>query len=209
MLPADLPKWKTVYHYYRLWRWSGLWQKIYEVLHQAYRIQEGREVTPTAAIIDSQSVKTTEAGGERGYDAGKKVNGRKRHLLVDTMGFPLVVKVHSANIQDRDGAIEVLAKAQNKYEKLSLIWADGGYSGKLVEWTSEYLDLKLEIVKRSDNLKGFKVQPRRWVVERTHAWIGRNRRMAKEYERLPENSETNIYLAMIRLLLKRLTNPSP
>jgi putative transposase len=205
MIPNDFPKWKTVYHYYRLWRWNGLWEKIYQVLHQKYRVQVGREAEPTAAIIDSQSVKTTEAGGERGYDAGKKINGRKRHLLVDTLGFPLVVKVHAANIQDRDGAVEVLAKAQNKYKELSLVWADGGYSGKLVEWVKEYLGLNLEIVKRSDDVKGFEVLPRRWVVERTHGWVGRNRRMSKEYERLPENSEANIYLAMIRLLLKRLT----
>jgi len=148
-----------------------------------------------------------------GYELSKNSRGSRialnRTQLVDTLGFPLVVKVHPANIQDRDGAVEVLAKAENKFSKLSLIWADGGYSGKLVEWVKDYLDLKLEIVKRSDDIKGFKVQPRRWVVERTHSWIGRNRAMSKEYDRLPENSEANIHLAMLRLSLKRLTKLSP
>lgn len=208
-LPNDFPCWKTVYHYYRQWRWTGLWEKLYQSLHRKVRVQDGRDSQPTAAIIDSQSVKTTEAGGERGYDAGKKVNGRKRHILVDTQGFPLVVKVHAANIQDRDGAVEVLAKAANKFSKLSLIWADGGYRGELVDWVKDYLGLNLEIVKHTDDVKGFKVLPRRWVVERTLSWIGRNRIMSKEYDRLPEHSEANIYIAMIRLALKRLLRPSP
>ena len=121
----------------------------------------------------------------------------------------MVVKVQAANVQDRDGAVEVLATAENKCSTLKLVWADGGYSGKLVEWVDELFDFKLEIVKRTDNIKGFKVQPRRWVVERTHAWIGRNRRMSKEYERLPQHSEANIHLTMIRLVFKRLCKLSP
>ena len=132
MLPQEFPHWKTLYHYYRLWCWNGLWQRIYDELHQKVRVKEGREPQPSAGIIDSQSVKTTEAGGVRGYDAGKKVNGRKRHLLVDTLGFPIVVKVQAANVQDRDGAVEVLAvpanfRQENKYSSRSTLSALNSY----------------------------------------------------------------------------------
>jgi len=142
--------------------------------------------------------------GLRGYDAGKKVTGRKRHIVVDTMGLILAVVVHAASVQDRDGARLVLTKLQTGFRRLRLIWADGGYAGELVEWVMETLGRVLEIVKRNPETKGFKILPRRWVVERTFGWFGRYRRLSKDYEGLPENSEAMILIAMINLMLHRL-----
>jgi putative transposase len=210
MLPHDLPPWKTVYHYFRLWRQDGTWERINAALRQEVREAEGRDPEPSAAILDSQSVKTTETPGIRGYDAGKKVNGRKRHILVDTLGLLLMVVVHAANVQDRDGARLVLERAKGRFPRLQLIWADGGYTGKLVEWVKSVCRWVLEIVKRSDDGKGFQVLPRRWVVERTFGWLGRYRRLSKDYEGLPESSEAMIYIAMIHLMVRRLTRrPQP
>jgi putative transposase len=155
-------------------------------------------------------VKTTEVPGVRGYDAGKKVKGRKRHILVDAMGLLLMVVVHAASIQDRDGAKLVLAKVTQRFPRLQLIWADGGYAGKLVDWVKTVCQWVLEIVKRSDGVKGFQVLPRRWVVERTFGWLGRYRRLSKDYEGLPETSEALIYAAMIHLMVRRLARrPQP
>lgn len=149
-------------------------------------------------------MKTTETPGGRGYDAGKKVKGRKRHILVDVMGLLLMVVVHAASIQDRDGAKLVLEKAKGRFPRLRLIWADGAYAGKLVDWVKTVCQWVLEILKRNDEVKGFQVLPRRWVVERTLGWLGRYRGLSKEYEGLPETSESMIYVAMIHLMVRRL-----
>lgn len=204
LMPHDFAPWQTVYHYFNCWSKDGTLEKIHTALRQEVRKEAGRDAQPSAGVIDSQSVKTTEVGGDRGYDAGKKINGRKRHILVDTMGLILLVIVHTANIQDRDGAKLVLQKVLEHFPRLKLIWADGGYAGKLVDWVKEHCHWILQIVKRSDDVKGFKVLPRRWVVERTFGWLGRFRRLSKDYERLTKTSETMIYTAMIHLMVRRL-----
>ena len=205
LLPKDFPPWGTVYHYFSLWTKNGLLDFLHEKLREGVRASEGREIKPTAAIIDSQSTKGTDTTGDPGYDGGKKIKGSKRHILVDTLGLILVVVVHSAAIQDRDGADMVFEKfSEKKNQRLELVWADGGYSGELVERTEINHDFEIEVVKRTDEIKGFKVLPWRWVVERTFSWLDRNRRLSKNYERKNEHAESLIKVAMIKLMLNRL-----
>lgn len=208
-LPHDFPAWQTVSYYYYEWCKAGIWTQIVDALRVQVRIKAGRQGEPSAAILDSQSVKTCQhvpASGQSapGYDAGKKIKGRKRHILVDTMGLLLLVVVHSAGIQDRAGAKLVCEKARGRFPNLKLIWADGGYAGKLVNWVLEQCQWVLEIVKRNADLKGFQLLPRRWVVERTLGWLGRYRRLSKDYEYSTESSAAMVEIAMIQVMLHRL-----
>jgi len=207
LLPHDFPPWSTVYYHFRRFRLSGLWSLILKVLRAAERNRAGKDPQPTAAIMDSQSVKTVEESAHpSGYDAHKNLKGRKRHLLVDTLGLPLSVCVTSADVQDRVGARCLLGGLKPLLPRLKKIWADGAYTGeKLADWLEEQGGWEVEIVERSSaNTEGFAVLPRRWIVERTFGWLMRNRRLSKDYERMVQSSETFIEVAIIRLMLRRL-----
>lgn len=205
MLPSDFPKWSTVYGVFWRWRNNGTWQRVHDRLREKTRKQSGKKSTPTAAIVDSQSIRTAEGGAEKGYDAGKKITGRKRHIAVDTLGLLLAVVIHSASVQDQDGAKSVLEKLNEKFRRLKIIFADSAYGRcQLPEWTRNSFGWLLQTILRPVGIKGFVVLPKRWVVERTFAWLGRYRRHSKDYEKTTQSGEAFTYIAMIALMTKRL-----
>lgn len=206
MLPRSYPKWKSVYHYFREWRDDGTWQRIHDKLRAELRRKVGRDKQATAGCMDSQSVKGTHIPGKRGYDSNKRVMGRKRHIVVDTLGLMMAVVVTAASLSDPAGARLVLRRLRGlgTGKQLRRIWVDGIYRGRLLEWVSEHFRFVLEQVLRTDEMKGFVVLPKRWVVERTFAWLTQCRRLTRDYEVLPSSSEAMIYIAMTRLMLRRL-----
>jgi transposase len=208
-LPADFPPWKTVHGFLTRWNASGIIERVRDTLREQVRVREGRDSKPSAAVIDSQSVRAAETVGKptRGYDGGKKVDGRKRHIATDTLGLLLVVMVTAASLQDRPAAKLLLDRLRQTHHRIRLIWADGGYSGTLVEWAKTTWNITVDIVKKIAGQTTFVVLPRRWVVERSFSWITRARRNVRDYERLPEHSEAFINWSMITMMTRRLTRP--
>jgi transposase len=206
LLPANFPPWKTVYHIFRKWTLNRTWEAIHARLRAQVREREGKRCRPTAAILDSQSVKSDGHGGAVGFDAGKRIKGRKRHLLVDTLGLILGIFVTPASTPEREGAQGLLERALGGLHWLRLLWVDGGYSGPdFAQWVKGLRPkLEVEVVKRSDDTRGFKVLPRRWVIERTFGWLMRHRRLVRDYERTETSAEAWAYIAMIRIQLRRL-----
>ena len=203
MLPKDFPKWQLVYYYFSKWKKDGTIEYIHESLVESIRLKTGKKEEPTVGILDSQSVKTTNVScAETGFDAGKRIKGRKRNIIVDTLGLILCVVVHSAGIQDRNGGLPIIEKLKEKWRQIIKIFADSGYDGTLIQKVKDKCGYTLEIVRKRDAAV-FKVLPKRWIVERTIAWINNSRRMSKDYERYTNTSEAMIQLAAIRIMLKR------
>jgi transposase len=210
LLPKEYPPWQTVFWYFRRWRADGSLDRLHDALRDRLRDAGGRDPMASAGIVDAQSVKgaDTVSSASRGYDAGKKVNGRKRHIVVDTLGLLLVVMVTAASVQDRDGGARVLERLRFRMPSVAVVWADGGYAGRLVAYARQILKVTVDIVRKREGQRTFEVLPRRWVVERTLSWISRCRRLAHDYERLPEHSEAMVKWAMIGLMTRRLA-PAP
>lgn len=207
LLPKDFGPWQTVYNYFRRWSKDGTWAALHEVLRAVARMAIGKDIQPTAAILDSQSVRSADQAGERGYDAAKKIKGRKRHVLVDTLGFLLEVCVTPANVAERAGAQTLLGSACGWLKRLRTIWADGGYSGpEFAQWIARRRKkgrLQLQVINRAEGQKGFAVLPKRWIVERTFGWFIKNRRLVRDYEVKTEHAECWLYVAMLSLMLRR------
>lgn len=211
-MPSDLPPWQTVYYYYRKWRQNGFWQWLHDLLYQKVRRQAGKADSPSVGIMDSQSVKTCQTGGQRGYDAAKRIKGRKRHLLVDTLGLLIVLIVHRADIDERQGAKYLLGRLLKRmvdFKRIKVFFADQGYSGQTMQdWVAKTFSswgCRLEIVKKI-HPKAFKALPKRWIVERTFGWLNLYRRLSKDYETDTKSAETMIQIAMIHIMLKKLSN---
>jgi transposase len=208
MIPRDLLPWDAAYRWYRAWICDGTWDRIHDQLRAMARIAAGRDPAPSAGVLDAQSILTGEGGQHRGYDAGKRTRGRKRHIVTDTLGLLLAVMVTSASVQDRHGGKAILERLAARFTSVALIWADAGYANQvdtsLVTWAHNAVTIALQIVSRRDDVQGFQVLPRRWVVERTFGWLIRSRRLSRDYERLTTCSETMIKIAMIRLMATRL-----
>jgi len=206
MLPKDFPNWKSVYHYFWKWRCSNDWERIYNALRELERLRQGRTAAASAGSLDWQSVKNVGGKQEaRGYDAGKKITGRKRHLLVDTIGLPIALKVTQAGESDQRGAKTLFAEKKEKLKSVKKVWVDGTYRGE--EWHAEVkaeYGIQLEVSKNPEGVKGFIAQAKRWLVERTFGWFIQSRRLAREYEKLAQSSEAMMYLSMIRILVRRL-----
>ncbi len=203
MLPRDFAPWKTVYYYFSVWKKGEVFEIIHEALVEKVRVMQGKQEEPTVGIIDAQSVKSTLVSSEdKGFDAGKKIKGIKRHIIVDTLGLILAVVIQSASVQDRDGAVDVVEKLCESWKKIVKIFADGGYRGQLINTIKTKFKIELETIKRNE-LHTFKILPKRWIVERTFAWIDTNRRNSKNYERHNNTSVAMVHLSAIRIMLKR------
>jgi transposase len=205
-LPADFPPWQAVYAFFERWSARGLPQRLVDQLRGRLRVAQGRKDLPTAASIDSQSVKAADTVGaaSRGFDGGKKINGRKRHIAVDTNGWLLAVLVTAASMQDRDAGHQLVGLLRERFSTITVVWADGGYAGRLVTWATGVLRLNITVVKRSDDARGFVVVPRRWVVERTFGWLSRHRRLVRDYERRPEHHEAMVLWATTMIMTRQL-----
>ncbi|WP_331768024.1 IS5 family transposase [Embleya sp. NBC_00896] len=208
MMPRDLVPWDAAYRWFRAWAADGTWERVHDALRDRARIADGRDPQPSAAVLDAQTAHSHQGGEAIGFDMGKRTRGRKRHILVDTCSLLLKAVVHGANVQDRAGAKLVLAGLSTAIPLVGLVWVDGGYVNSvddgLIGWAEENAGVRLEVVARNADLKGFHVLPRRWVVERTFSWLGRCRRLARDYERKTAHAEAMIKVAMIRLMAARL-----